>query len=324
MNLCSQSGFDKRLFNLPDDKLMRRLYTFFCLLCFSACDLPEQESADGRIAVVCTTGMVADLAANIGGERVVVTGLMGPGVDPHYYKASQGDLAKLRTAELIFYNGLFLEGKMEDIFEKMARSKKVAAVAETIPTEELRRPSEFQGNFDPHIWFDVSLWAQTIETVVASLSEVDPAGAAIYRQNGERYRVRLDALHQWVIEQVGMIPESGRVLITAHDAFGYFGRAYGVEVVGLQGISTVAEYGVNDVTQLVDQIVERQIKAIFVESSVPARSIEAVRRGCLDRGFQVEIGGTLYSDAMGAAGSGADTYIGMVESNVSTIVKGLK
>ena len=298
------------------------MFWIFILLGALGCDAPERD--DGRIDVVCTTGMVADLARNIGGDRIAVVGMMGPGVDPHYYKASQGDLAKLTAADLILFNGLFLEGKMEDIFAKMARSKQVLAVAEQIPEERLLRPPEFEGNFDPHIWFDVSLWAQTIEPVVARLSAIDPDGASVYRQNGARYRERLDALNQWVVEQVALLPETSRVLITAHDAFGYFGRAYGVEVVGLQGISTVADYGVNDVTQLVDLIVERQVKAIFVESSVPVRSIEAVREGCLDRGFQVEIGGTLYSDAMGAAGSGADTYVGMVESNVNTIVGALR
>lgn len=292
------------------------------LLCALGCDAPQR--GDGRIAVVCTTGMVADLARNIGGDRIAVVGMMGPGVDPHYYKASQGDLAKLTAADLILFNGLFLEGKMEDIFAKMARSKQVLAIAEQIPAARLLRPPEFEGNFDPHIWFDVSLWTQTIEPVVAKLSALDPDGAAVYRQNGAHYRARLDALHQWVVEQVEMLPETSRVLITAHDAFGYFGRAYGVEVVGLQGISTVADYGVNDVTRLVDLIVERKVKAIFVESSVPVRSIEAVREGCLARGFQVEIGGTLYSDAMGDAGSGADTYVGMVESNVNTIVEALR
>jgi manganese/zinc/iron transport system substrate-binding protein len=303
---------------------MRGIYILICALWTTACEAPETPGGDGRISVVCTTGMIADLAQNIGGDRIAVTGLMGPGVDPHYYKASQGDLARMTAADLVLFNGLFLEGKMEDIFAKMARSKKVVAIANGVSEDALRRPPEFKGHFDPHIWFDVSLWAQAIPTVVASLSELDPAGAEIYRQNGARYRTRLDGLHQWVIDQIGQIPIGGRVLITAHDAFGYFGLAYGVEVVGLQGISTVAEYGVNDVTQLVDQIVERQVKAIFVESSVPTRSIEAVRQGCLDRGFDVEIGGTLYSDAMGGPGSGADTYVGMVESNVNTIVGALQ
>ncbi len=298
------------------------MFWIFILLCALGCDAPERDN--GRIEVVCTTGMVADLARQVGGDRIAVIGMMGPGVDPHYYKASQGDLAKLTAADLILFNGLFLEGKMEDIFAKMARSTPVLAVAEQIAAERLLRPPEFAGNFDPHIWFDVSLWVQTIEPVVARLSAIDPDGAAVYRQNGARYRERLDALHQWVGEQVELLPETSRVLITAHDAFGYFGRAYGIEVIGLQGISTVADYGVNDVTRLVDLIVERQVKAIFVESSVPVRSIEAVREGCLDRGFQVEIGGTLYSDAMGAVGSGADTYVGMVESNVNTIVEALR
>ena len=300
---------------------MRWIFIFI-LSCALGCGTPER--GDQPIEVVCTTGMVADLARNIGGDRIAVVGMMGPGVDPHYYKASQGDLAKLTAANLILFNGLFLEGKLEDVFAKMARRRQVLAVAEHLPEERLLRPPEFEGHFDPHIWFDVSLWAQTIEPVVARLSALDPDGAAVYRQNGARYRARLDSLHQWVVEQVALLPEGRRVLITAHDAFGYFGRAYGVEVVGLQGISTVAEYGVNDVTRLVDLIVEREVKAIFVESSVPVRSIEAVREGCLARGFQVAIGGTLYSDAMGAAGSGADTYVGMVESNVNTIVGALR
>ena len=303
---------------------MRRIYILLCALIATACSAPEQEASNGRIKIVATTGMVADLARNIGGDRVEVIGLMGPGVDPHYYKASQGDLARITDADIVLFNGLFLEGKMEDIFAKMARSKKVVAVAGGGDEKNLRRPPEFFGHFDPHIWFDVSLWAQTVEVAVASLSELDPEGAEVYRRNGEQYRARLDALHQWVIEQVGQISEQQRVLITAHDAFGYFGLAYGFEVVGLQGISTVAEYGVNDVTQLVDRIVERQVKAIFVESSVPVRSIEAVRQGCLNRGFEVVIGGTLYSDAMGGAGSGADSYVGMVESNVNTIVGALR
>ncbi|MBT7422332.1 MAG: zinc ABC transporter solute-binding protein [Gemmatimonadetes bacterium] len=303
---------------------MRRIYILLCALIATACSAPEQEASNGRIKIVATTGMVADLARNIGGDRVEVIGLMGPGVDPHYYKASQGDLARITDADIVLFNGLFLEGKMEDIFAKMARSKKVVAVAGGVDEKNLRRPPEFLGHFDPHIWFDVSLWMQTVEVAVASLSELDPEGAEVYRRNGEQYRARLDALHQWVIEQVGQISEQQRVLITAHDAFGYFGLAYGFEVVGLQGISTVAEYGVNDVTQLVDRIVERQVKAIFVESSVPVRSIEAVRQGCLNRGFEVVIGGTLYSDAMGGAGSGADSYVGMVESNVNTIVGALR
>ncbi len=286
---------------------------------------PVDEPEDsGQVSVVCTTGMVADLAEQIGGERVRVVGLMGPGVDPHYYKASQGDLSKLERADLILYNGLFLEGKMQDIFGKIARTKKVVAVADAMDKEHLLQPADFAGDYDPHVWFDVDLWQEAIDPVVRALSEVDPQGAEVYRQNGTAYRQVLSSLHAWVVEQVETVPVEQRVLITAHDAFGYFGRAYGIEVMGLQGISTVAEYGVNDVTQLVDLISERKVPAIFVESSVPERSIEAVRQGCLQRGHAVVIGGTLYSDAMGAPGSGADSYEGMVRTNVETIVGALR
>ena len=297
------------------------------LLLLGACSPGGEDEIAGqksKLDVVCTTGMVADLVRNIGGDRVAVEGLMGPGVDPHYYKASQGDIKKLTRADLICFNGLFLEGKMEDIFGRMGRKKKVVPVSWDIPEERLRRPPEFEGNYDPHIWFDVSLWQRTIDVVASALVALDPAGAAPYRKNAAAYRARLDTLHQWVLQQVDQIPPAQRVLVTAHDAFGYFGQAYGMEVVGLQGISTVAEYGINDVNQLVDLIVARSLKAIFVESSVPQRSINAVREGCRARGLEVRIGGTLYSDAMGESGSGADTYIGMVRSNVNTMVAALR
>jgi manganese/zinc/iron transport system substrate-binding protein len=298
----------------------------FLLAFLLGCAGSSTEDLDdaGHVAVVCTTGMVVDLAQRIGGDRVRVIGLMGPGVDPHYYKASQGDLAKLDRADVIFYNGLSLEGKMQDIFGKMARIKRIVAVADAIDKADLLQPDELEGHYDPHIWFDVSLWSKTIDPVVRALSEIDSEGAESYQRNGDSYRKELDSLDAWVTEQVEQIPSGQRVLITAHDAFGYFGQAYGIEVMGLQGISTVAEYGVNDVTRLVDFISERKIRAIFVESSVPERSIEAVRQGCLQRGHTVSIGGTLFSDAMGGQGSGADTYVGMVRSNVETVVGALR
>ena len=298
----------------------------FLLAFLLGCAGSSTEDLDdaGHVAVVCTTGMVVDLAQRIGGDRVRVIGLMGPGVDPHYYKASQGDLAKLNRADVIFYNGLSLEGKMQDIFGKMARIKRIVAVADAIDKADLLQPDELEGHYDPHIWFDVSLWSKTIDPVVRALSEIDSEGAESYQRNGDSYRKELYSLDAWVTEQVEQIPSGQRVLITAHDAFGYFGQAYGIEVMGLQGISTVAEYGVNDVTRLVDFISERKIRAIFVESSVPERSIEAVRQGCLQRGHTVSIGGTLFSDAMGGQGSGADTYVGMVRSNVETVVGALR
>ena len=298
----------------------------FLLAFLLGCAGSSTEDLDdaGHVAVVCTTGMVADLAQRIGGDRVRVIGLMGPGVDPHYYKASQGDMAKLERADLILYNGLLLEGKMQDIFGKMALTNRIVAVADAIDKADLLQPDELEGHYDPHIWFDVSLWSKTIDPVVRALSEIDSEGAESYQRNGDSYRKELDSLDAWVTEQVEQIPSGQRVLITAHDAFGYFGQAYGIEVMGLQGISTVAEYGVNDVTGLVDFITERKIPAIFIESSVPERSIEAVRQGCLQRGHTVSIGGTLYSDAMGSQGSRADTYVGMVRSNVETVVGALR
>ena len=285
----------------------------------------EQSSKDkSGINIVCTTGMITDMVKNIGQGRVNVIGLMGPGVDPHYYKASQGDIQKLGRADIILYNGLYLEGKMQDIFKKMARKKKVVAVSKNVPVDLLRKPPEFDGNYDPHIWFDVSMWRNAIDVVVTTLTEIDIEGAESFKQNGQLYHSKLDSLHQWVQKQIAIVPQQQRVLVTAHDAFGYFGSAYGIEVIGLQGISTVAEFGVNDVSRLVKLVASRGIKAIFVESSVSQRSINAVREGCRASGFDVKIGGTLYSDAMGEVGSGADTYIGMVRANVNTIVKALK
>lgn len=297
------------------------------MLAALGCGQPEpgpDGAGDERLRVVCTTGMIADMASEIGGERVAVTGLMGPGVDPHYYKATQGDLRHLTEADVVFYNGLFLEGKLDDIFQKMARDKTVVPVTRDVPESRLRRPPEFHGSFDPHVWFDVSMWQAAIDVVAGTLAESDPEGAVSYHANAEVYRVRLDSLHNWVAERIGQIDPDQRVLVTAHDAFGYFGRAYGMEVVALQGISTVAEYGVNDVSRLVELISTRRLRAIFVESSVPERSINAVREGCLARGHGVAIGGTLYSDAMGAPGSGADTYVGMVQTNVNTIAEALR
>lgn len=304
------------------------MYRFFIMagvLLLCACGGGETPLVEeDKKLVVCTTGMVGDLVRHVAGDRAEVISLMGPGIDPHYYKATQGDLQKLSRADVIFYNGLFLEGKLEGIFEKMARSKTVIPVSRDISKDRLRKPVAGQGEHDPHIWFDVSMWAETLPVVVQALIGIDADGADVFRANAEAYRVQLFDLDAWAKAQIARIPSDQRVLITAHDAFGYFGLAYGIQVRGLQGISTVAEYGVNDVSLLVDFIVKRQVKAIFVESSVPERSINAVREGCKAREWDVAIGGTLYSDAMGPAGSGADTYIGMVRSNVNTIVEALR
>lgn len=273
--------------------------------------------------VVATTGMVADLAKNIGGERVEVTTLMGPGVDPHLYKASEGDVRRLTRADLILYSGLHLEAKMGEVFERMSTRKRTVAVADAIPLSERLAPPEFKGAYDPHVWFDVSLWMVAAERARDALIAADPAHAAEYRANWEAYRTRLSALDAYVRTEAERVPAGQRVLVTAHDAFNYFGRRYGFEVRGLQGISTQAEAGTGDVQSLASFIVARRIPAIFVESSIPRRTVEAVQAAVKARGFDVKIGGQLYSDALGSAGTPAASYEGMVRQNIDTIVGAL-
>ncbi|MCM2269817.1 MAG: zinc ABC transporter substrate-binding protein [Thermoanaerobaculia bacterium] len=293
-------------------------------LALAACDGGDATPRrDGKLRVVATTGMIGDLAARVGGERVEVATLMGPGVDPHLFKASESDVRRLAEADLILYNGLHLEGKMADVLVKMARSRPVVAVSETIPQELLREPPEFAGQYDPHVWFDVSLWARAVEPIAAELATIDPAHADAYRRRADAARDELLALDRWAAERVASLPASRRVLVTAHDAFGYFGRRYGMQVVGLQGISTLAEAGVKDVERVVDTVVAARVPALFVESSVPRRAIEAVVAACADRGAAVRIGGELYSDALGPRDGPAGDYAGMVRHNVDTIVGAL-
>lgn len=274
--------------------------------------------------VVCTIGMIADVATIIGGDRVKVTGIMGEGVDPHLYKASTGDVRRLSDADLILYNGLNLEGKMGDLFVKMAAKKPTVAVTERIDERLLREPPEFAGHYDPHVWFDVSLWMSAVERIRDALIALAPGGAGAFNERASNYLNELAELHQECREKIATIPRESRVLITAHDAFGYFGRAYDIDVRGLQGISTESEPSLRDVNTLVDMIVARKVKAVFVESSVPARNVEALIEGCKSRGHTVRVGGQLYSDAMGRPGTPEGTYIGMVRYNVRTIVDALK
>lgn len=302
------------------------LLPIFILISMSGCGdgNGEKTSTGGKLTIVATTGMVADAVKNIVGEHAEVKALMGPGVDPHLYKATQGDLSLLTNASIVFYNGLHLEGKMVDALEKLGRNKKVVAVADGVDKAKLRRPAEFEGSYDPHIWFDVKLWSEAVRKIADELRIIDPEHVADYEKNAQDYIRRLDSLDAWVRAEIATIPKMQRVLVTAHDAFGYFGQAYDIEVRGLQGISTVSEFGLADITALVDMIASRKIKAVFVESSVPKRSIEAVAQGVRSKGHEVTIGGELYSDAMGADGTPDGTYIGMVTANVNTIVKALR
>jgi manganese/zinc/iron transport system substrate-binding protein len=285
--------------------------------------VPVSAQDAPALTVTTTTGMVADLVQNIGGERTAVTAMMGPGVDPHLYKPSAGDIRMLEDADIIFYNGLELEGRMTDILVKIARSGTPAIpIAEDIPEDQLREPPD-TGKYDPHIWFDVTLWQLAAQTVMDELTLVDPEGEATYQANRDAYLAELEALHAYVQEQIATIPEDRRVLITAHDAFGYFGDRYGIEVRGLQGMSTATEATAADIQALAETIADRQIPAIFVESSVPPATIEAVQAAVRDRGFDVAIGGELFSDAMGAGGTPEGTYLGMVRHNADTIAAAL-
>lgn len=299
--------------------LVRLLIPVFTLV------LPTATAfADKKLSVVTTTTMIADLVRQVGGERVEVVALMGPGVDPHLYKATQGDVSRLQRADLVFFNGLHLEGKMAEILEKLKKQRKIVAVTESVDPKKLRTPAEFQGNPDPHIWFDVALWSEAVKAVEAALISVDPKDKEGYESRAASYKKQLDDLDAFTRREVASIPSEGRVLITAHDAFGYFGRAYDIEVHGLQGISTATEYGLHDVTRIVNLVLDRKVKAIFVESSVPQKFVEAIREGVRAKGKDVAIGGTLYSDSMGAEGTPEATYIGMVTYNVKTIVEALK
>lgn len=283
------------------------------------------QTAGDSIKIVTTTGMIKDIVEHVGGTYVSVEALMGAGVDPHLYKASQGDIKKLDQADIVFYNGLHLEGKMVDILEKLNQSKPSVPVSRNLTEAELLSDPEGGADaHDPHIWFNVQLWMKATEVVRDTLVEKDAAHADAYKQQADSYLAKLRETDEYARAQMQLIPAESRVLVTAHDAFHYFGKAYGVEVKGLQGLSTASEYGSKDVSDLRDYLIEHKIKAVFVESSVPTKSIEAVVEGAKKKGHTVNIGGELFSDAMGRAGTEEGTYIGMVRHNVDTIVAALK
>ena len=291
--------------------------------CGGGADGEAAPGTGGRLRVVATTGMVADAARRVGGDRADVVALMGPGVDPHLYKASEGDVSRLTAADLVLYNGLHLEGKMGDVLVKLARSKPVVAVSETVPQTELREPPEFAGQYDPHIWFDVRLWSATLDAIAAAYAEVDPAHADAYRQNAEAYRQELLELDAWVAQRVAEVPPERRILVTAHDAFGYFGRAYGLEVRGVQGISTVSQAGVKDIEDLTRFIVERRLPAVFVETSVSDKGVQKLVEGATQRGHAVTLAPAIFSDSTGPAGTFEGTYLGMIDHNVTVIARAL-
>ena len=298
---------------------MKQYLTIIWFLLLGAAGLPAAE-----VKVVATTGMVADLVRRTGGERVEVRQLMGPGVDPHLYKPTAADASRLAKADAIFYNGLNLEGRLGDLFARLAgQGVKVFAVSESVPESRLLSPEDSEGFYDPHIWLDASLWAEAVPAVVTGLSAADPDGAPVYRANGEKLAAELRALDAWCREQAEVVPEGQRILVTSHDAFNYFGRAYGFRVIALQGISTVSETSLSDMAGLVDFLREQKVPAIFVETSVNPAGLQRVAQ---DAGAR--IGGELFSDALGepgqmAGGYDVGTYDGMMRYNLATIVAGL-
>lgn len=296
------------------------------LLVFSACGradgLSRPDVSGRRVRAVATTGMIGDAVANIGGDRVEVETLMGSGTDPHLYKATENDVVAIGEADIVFFNGLHLEAAMGEVLERTTTSITIP-VGNSIPEADLERPAAFEGQFDPHVWFDVEMWSYAVGAVEAALVDLDPEHASAYEANAAQYLSDLDRLDSYIHAQADRVPPEKRVLITAHDAFNYFGRAYGFEVRGLQGISTATEAGTADVSDLSAFIAESHIPAIFIESSVPVRTIEAVQAAVRARGFDVAIGGELFSDAMGDQGSFEGTYIGMVTHNVDVIVSAL-
>lgn len=316
----------KKTITLSTWQVTTRAFIGLILLGLVAACQPSGSSSDnGQLQVVTTTTMITDVVQQIGGKAIQVNGLMGAGVDPHLYKASEGDVNQLFNADLVVYNGLHLEGKLEDIFEKMRqRNRRVVAVADTISKDSLLASADFASNYDPHIWFDMDLWKQAAEYIMQQLVAADPENAETFQQNWIRYQAHLDSIQAQVQAKINELPQEQRILITAHDAFHYFGEAYNFQVKGLQGISTASEAGVQDVQALAQFIVDEQVKAIFVESSVPRRNIEALQQAVKSKGFEVAIGGELFSDACGNPNTPEGTYTGMFWHNVHTIVEALK
>ncbi len=281
---------------------------------------------EGPIKVVCTLGQIGDMLRHVGGEHLKVTTMMGPGVDPHLYKALTSDIEKLEAADLIVYCGLHLEGRLTDTFVSMSRRKSIIAITHQLESSQdvrLRKPSDFEGSYDPHVWHDVALWSDCVGYLVEELVQLDPKHATTYQANGKAYRAKLAKLHQFCKTEIAKIPTNQRVLVTAHDAFGYFSLAYDLETKALKGTSTEEDVDLGQMQRIVELVVKKKIKAVFVESAVAPKIIEALIEPCLAHGHRVTIGGELYADTLGPKEKGADTYIGMIRANIKTIVEAL-
>lgn len=303
---------------------MKKLITLCLIVILASCN-NKPKKGSGKLKVVTTTTMITDLVKNIGGDKIEVQGLMGSGVDPHLYKASEGDVSKLFNSDIIVYNGLHLEGKLEDVFEKMKhQNKKIIVAANAIDKSKLIQSENFASSYDPHIWFNINNWIKMAQYVSDKLTELDPKNKEAYKENTNSYLEKLKKLNSEISEKINELPTEKRILVTAHDAFNYFGKQHQFNVVGLQGLSTATEAGVKDVQRLAKFIIDSNIKAIFIETSIPKRTIEALQAAVKAQNHNVEIGGTLYSDALGEPETEEGTYIGMYKANVRTIVDALK
>ena len=285
--------------------------------------LPLTAWAEAPLKVVATTGMIADAARQVGGDEVEVRGLMGPGVDPHAYRQTRSDIVAMTRSDLVLWHGLYLEAQMEEFFHDLERKRKVVAVAEGIEKSKLRAHDDYADKFDPHVWMTPDLWRDVVIEVRDALTETRPEAAELFAANADAHLADLDRLANYADTVLTTVPENNRVLVTAHDAFGYFGRSYGFEVLGIQGISTQSEAGLNRIGELVDLLVDRKITAVFVESSVSDRSIRALIEGAAAKGHEVKVGGELFSDAMGAEGTYEGTYLGMLDHNLTVIAGAL-
>lgn len=281
------------------------------------------QARTAPLSVVATTGMIADTARQIGGELIEVRALMGPGIDPHSYRQTRSDIVALSRADLTLWHGLYLEAQLEDFLLDLGRKKPVIAVGESVPQTELIAHEDYDGRFDPHVWMVPELWQHVARGVGDALSGAAPDHAETFAANLATFLDALDRLGTYAETTLASVPEPARVLVTAHDAFGYLGRRYGYEVLGIQGISTDSEAGLDRIRTLVDLLVDRQIGAVFVESSVSDRNIRALIEGAAARGHEVKIGGELFSDAMGPDGSYEGSYIGMIDHNVTAIARAL-
>ncbi|WP_026977525.1 metal ABC transporter solute-binding protein, Zn/Mn family [Flavobacterium tegetincola] len=298
---------------------------FVILICGVLFSCNDTKPKNGKFRIVTTTSMITDLVQHIGGDKVDVQGLMGAGVDPHLYKASEGDVSKLSNADMIVYNGLHLEGKLVEVFENMERQQiNTVAIADALDKKELISSALFASNYDPHIWFNVEYWKQITVYFANKLSEAQPEHKAYFMANAKKYVKELEQLKVELDAEIATLPVDKRRLVTAHDAFNYFGKAFEFDVVGLQGLSTATEAGVQDVQKTASYIIEHKVKAVFIESSVPRRTIEALQAAVNSKNHNVVIGGTLFSDALGDPGKPEGTYIGMLKFNVHTIVAALK